>query len=551
MSAITQKKKPLKGKEPIVKTVTTIECPICCESSKKSVCCLKCKNVICQECGKKYILSSSDEPHCMNCRVHWTYKFLSLNFPKTWIYGTNKQTQMTLRDHFKNVSLDREKSKIPESVTLIAEENLKMKIDKAINLVYFFRRSELTQELYKIGEESRSIGCTLDQIDHAKNIVGCDADFIPNEVLEKCKELSTIDKTPLKLQQAVLIVKETRLHDDLGKLRDNMYIDLEKTVKDKDRKIVYVFPCSATKGKEQCRGLVESRKHKCEICEQKYCRKCRVPIFKTPKGTEKTGSSSDLQGTSGDLQGTSLSNQEDHICKEEDVASVLLIKGDSKPCPKCCIPIFKISGCSQMFCTNCKIAFDWHTLKVSTGQVHNPHYFEWLETRGAQVEENNVVNLCNGGEIGNQTIAHIHHMIHDELNNTLYRLRNVIDNKNNEYHRLRSKYIKQEIGENVWKKQIFLLDRKFQKREKLIEIYDTARTVGLDIIRNMLARGGSRLRGVAESPNDLRKRVELEAKCKKELEEAREWINALIREEMSALGYPNSRVFGGNWNIYY
>ena len=47
---------------------------------------------------------------------------------------------------------------------------------------------------------------------------------------------------------------------------------------------------------------------------------------------------------------------------------------DSKPCPNCYIPIFKLSGCNQMFCTNCHVVFDWISLKIDKGPVHNQHF---------------------------------------------------------------------------------------------------------------------------------------------------------------------------------
>lgn len=63
-----------------------------------------------------------------------------------------------------------------------------------------------------------------------------------------------------------------------------------------------------------------------------------------------------------------------HTCKVEDVLSANMIKSDSKPCPQCKIPIFKIQGCNDMYCTQCKIFFCWRTLKIIRGYIpHNPH----------------------------------------------------------------------------------------------------------------------------------------------------------------------------------
>ena len=53
------------------------------------------------------------------------------------------------------------------------------------------------------------------------------------------------------------------------------------------------------------------------------------------------------------------------------------VKKETKQCPSCHIPIYKISGCDQMWCTVCKVAFSWRTGARVNGVVHNPHFYQW------------------------------------------------------------------------------------------------------------------------------------------------------------------------------
>lgn len=115
----------------------------------------------------------------------------------------------------------------------------------------------------------------------------------------------------------------------------------------------WVCPCPNPNG---CNGLVD-RNYECLICKAQVCKKCREIKL------------------------------EEHTCKPETVATVKILKGkDTKPCPKCAAPIFKIDGCDQMFCDapGCKTAFSWSRGTIETGVIHNPHAIAWLRKTGQQ-----------------------------------------------------------------------------------------------------------------------------------------------------------------------
>jgi hypothetical protein len=54
-----------------------------------------------------------------------------------------------------------------------------------------------------------------------------------------------------------------------------------------------------------------------------------------------------------------------------------MLAKDTKNCPKCTTPIFKINGCDQMYCTQCHTAFSWTNGAIEKGVIHNPHYYEY------------------------------------------------------------------------------------------------------------------------------------------------------------------------------
>lgn len=99
---------------------------------------------------------------------------------------------------------------------------------------------------------------------------------------------------------------------------------------------------------DDCPGFLNEN-YVCALCKLVVCRRCRT--------------------RSGD----------DHACDPDAVASVAAMLRDTKPCPQCAAPVFKTGGCDQMFCTSCNTAFQWSDLRIVTSNIHNPHYFAWMQ----------------------------------------------------------------------------------------------------------------------------------------------------------------------------
>jgi hypothetical protein len=100
------------------------------------------------------------------------------------------------------------------------------------------------------------------------------------------------------------------------------------------------------------------------------------------------------------MESASMSTEEDdgHVCNPDDVATAELLATDTKPCPQCGTGIFKIDGCDQMWCIECRTAFSWNTGRIESGHVHNPHYFEYQRRNGTDMR--NIMDMpCNAHQV--------------------------------------------------------------------------------------------------------------------------------------------------------
>jgi hypothetical protein len=123
-----------------------------------------------------------------------------------------------------------------------------------------------------------------------------------------------------------------------------------------------IIACS----RSDCRGYAD-QSGRCLVCGAVHCVDCGKMTMSAEEAHECA---------------TSGSAPAPHVCNPDEVATMKELVKSSKPCPSCGVPVTRISGCPQMWCTHCHVGFRWDTLKISKGAVSNPERDDFLRGRG-------------------------------------------------------------------------------------------------------------------------------------------------------------------------
>jgi hypothetical protein len=172
-----------------------------------------------------------------------------------------------------------------------------------------------------------------------------------------------LEEVTAKLAMIVTIKQEVNeLYDTINGIRNQQqYEDVigSGSAKHKAR---YVGRCgsadaSAAGSTEPCRGFICADTYKCGLCDTKYCKQCMETCI----------------------------TDTDHVCDPDTIATIKMLRQDTKPCPCCATSIQKLAGCNSMWCPECKTSFYWNTLQIITDErdMHNPHLFAYLLEQGA------------------------------------------------------------------------------------------------------------------------------------------------------------------------
>lgn len=337
------------------------ECIICTEkiTPSKVATCPYCEYTSCVSCARRYVLNESDT-QCMNCKKPWSRAHQNAILKPSFV---NRE----LKKHQEQVLFEREMAQFPATIEVIEERRIETKL-----------RIELNISQEKVSAARAHLRYLNTIILENKHIIAA-SKLAPK--MYSASNLSELAIAAAETKQRIVIAteeynrdvyKELVLRSLLRMTGQERKVVAENFIEGADPADIletlrhtgqlsdalkrngsnFVRACPI----ESCKGFLNQR-WKCGICETITCSKCNIPKTRD--------------------------NEEDHICNPDDVATAELLAKDTKPCPQCGTGIYKIDGCDQMWCTECRCAFSWKTGQMETGHVHNPHFFEYQRRIGA------------------------------------------------------------------------------------------------------------------------------------------------------------------------
>lgn len=280
-----------------------------------------------------------------------------------------------------------------------------------------------------------------------------------------------INKRIIKNDIAILQKEKQDLFEKIKLLDEEINIKFHKLNRHNrpiinDTVKVYQRPCP----NNDCRGFLSN--WKCGICNIKMCSTCQC-----------------------------IKKDDDHVCLEDDISTAKLLVKDTKFCPNdsCRVPIFKIEGCSQMFCTKCHTAFDWRTCEIITNQetIHNPHFYAWIREQNNGQIPRNPLDICGGlptiwniiDFLKRKTIKldlnkyhrGVQHILYHEIPNHPV---NLLEGEI--FTNLRIKYIMKDISFDDWKRELQRIEKKNEKNIAFRYIFEMFTNVGIDMFNKIL-----------------------------------------------------------------
>ncbi len=428
---------------------------------RKKTTCKFCHASTCSKCVEQYLLTRHEDAHCLHCRVNYNDATLQEICTRTYL-------QQTYFKHRQEVLINRERANLP----LLQDQARREKRQRDIgvqNVIINKRILELKQKRNEIQTEHHNLYVLtygtqrLQGSDHTKRLI-------------KLQELmDQMDDIQGRIREEKHLLYVLRFSTDTGATAG----DDEKREEEKKK---FVRRCT----RDGCQGFL-STAWKCGLCEWHSCSKCFA-----------------VKG---------LAHDAAHECKKEDIETAELIKKDCKPCPKCGEFIEKSSGCDQMFCISCQTPFSWITGKIVTsGPIHNPHYYEWLKRTGGSVPRNPADVPC-GGFPGAWELVRFPRGMKRNVSNLFYEFHRIcmelqeLSTRQYRTHidqtplnQLNIKFLLGEIDEKKWGRLLAVHEKKRKRDAEIQEVLGAFRMVAVELINRVQYYRDERVRSFGELP---------------------------------------------------
>jgi hypothetical protein len=430
-------------------------CSICADKYtaivRKKISCKYCAASTCSKCIEQYLLTRHEDAHCIHCRVNYNDTTLGEICTRTYL-------NQTYFKHRQEVLINRERANLPALQEEALREQRRRKKDVLIHAInaeitaFKARRGEVMREYNQVyGEYYGANQQTPERLTRLNQLLD-----ESNELLERVREKKDL----------IYAIRWP------PRARDQVVVEDDKKEKEEEKK-KFVRRCT----RDGCQGFL-STAWKCGLCEWYSCAHCFV-----------------VKGQTHDVP---------HECKKEDVETAELIKKDCKPCPKCGEFIQKSSGCDQMFCISCQTPFSWTSGKIVTsGPIHNPHYYEWMKRTGGAMPRNPADVPC-GGFPGAWELVRFPRGVRREVANLFYEFHRICQElqdistrnfrthfDNAQFNQMNIKFLLGEMEEKKWGQQLAIAEKKKKRDGEVQEIMGAFRMAAVELVnRVQLYRDG-------------------------------------------------------------
>jgi hypothetical protein len=170
-------------------------------------------------------------------------------------------------------------------------------------------------------------------------------------------------------------------------------------------------------------------------------------------------------------------------------------------------------NCDQMFCISCQTPFSWITGKIVTsGPIHNPHYYEWMRRTGGAVPRNPADVPC-GGFPGAWELVRFPRGMKRNVANTFYEFHRVCmelqEMSTRQYrthidqaplNQLNVKFLLGELDEKKWGRLLAVHEKKRKRDADIQEVLGAFRMVAVELINRVQHYRDERVRSFSELP---------------------------------------------------